>query len=126
MASVEEGIRIRKQVSPSVPVMILMGPREDECGLCLDQRLTPVVYTLSVARELDREARRRKTRARVHLKVDTGMGRLGVLWTELPSFLAETRLLKNLTISGLTSHFARADEKGHPYNRLQWKRYQRP
>ena len=124
VASVEEGLRIRKKVSPSIPVIILLGPREEECGLCLDHRLTPVVYTLAVARELDREARRRKIKARVHLKVDTGMGRLGVLWTELPAFLAETRRLKNVKISGLTSHFARADEKGHPYNRLQWKRYQ--
>jgi len=124
VASVEEGLQIRKKVSPSAPVIILLGPREEECGLCLDQRLTPVVYTLAVARELDREARRRKITARVHLKVDTGMGRLGVLWTELPAFLDGTRSLKNLQISGLTSHFARADEKGHPYNRLQWKRYQ--
>jgi alanine racemase len=124
VASVEEGLRIRKKVSPSAPVIILLGPREEECGLCLDHRLTPVVYTLAVARELNREAHRRKITARVHLKVDTGMGRLGVLWTELPAFLAETRRLKNLKISGLTSHFARADEKGHPYNRLQWKRYQ--
>ncbi len=124
VASVEEGLQIRKKVSPSAPVIILLGPREEECGLCLDHRLTPVVYTLAVARELNREARRRKITARVHLKVDTGMGRLGVLWTELPAFLAEIRRLKNVKISGLTSHFARADEKGHPYNRLQWKRYQ--
>jgi alanine racemase len=124
VASVEEGLRIRKKVSPSIPVMILLGPREEECGICLDLGLTPVVYSLSVARELDREAHRRKTKARIHLKVDTGMGRLGVLWTELSAFLAETRRLKNLEISGLTSHFARADEKEHPYNRLQWKRFQ--
>ena len=124
VASVEEGLRIRKKVSPSVPVIILLGPREEECALCLDHRLTPVVYTLAVVRELDRVARVRKIKARVHLKVDTGMGRLGVLWTELPTFLSEIRALKNVKICGLTSHFARADEKGHPYNRLQWKRYQ--
>ena len=124
VASVEEGLRIRKKVSPSVPVIILLGPREEESGLCLDHLLTPVVYTLAVARQLNREARRRKITAQVHLKVDTGMGRLGVLWTELPAFLTEIRRLKNVKISGLTSHFARADEKGHPYNRLQWKRYQ--
>ena len=124
VSSVEEGLQIRKKVSPSVPVIILLGPKEEECGLCLDHRLTPVVYTLAVARELNREACRRKITALVHLKVDTGMGRLGVLWTELPAFLAETRRLKNVKISGLTSHFARADENEHPYNRLQWKRYQ--
>jgi alanine racemase len=124
VASVEEGLQVRKKVSPSAPVMILLGPREEECGLCLDLRLTPIVFSLPVARELDREARRRRIKARIHLKVDTGMGRLGVLWTDLSAFLAETRRLKNLEIRGLTSHFARADEKGHPYNRLQWKRFQ--
>jgi alanine racemase len=124
VASVEEGLLIRKKVSPSLPVILLLGPREEECGLCLDHRLTPVVCTPAVARELNREARRRKITARVHLKVDTGMGRLGVIWSELSAFLADALRLKHVKICGLTSHFARADEKRHPYNRLQWKRYQ--
>ena len=124
VASVEEGLRIRKMSALPSRSSSCWVPGRKSAACAWTYRLTPVVYTLAVARELNREARRRKITARLHLKVDTGMGRLGILWNEFPAFLAETRRLKNVKISGLTSHFARADEKEHPYNRLQWKRYQ--
>jgi alanine racemase len=121
--SVEEGLQIRRRVSPSVPVVVLLGPRVEEAGFCLDFNLTPVVYSLPVARALSREAVRRKTTIRAHLKVDTGMGRLGVVWSDLQEFLQALRPLKRLQITGLVSHLARADEPGEAYNRLQWRRY---
>jgi alanine racemase len=121
--SVEEGLQIRRRVSPSVPVVVLLGPRVEEAGFCLDFNLTPVVYSLPVAQALSREAAKRKTTIRAHLKIDTGMGRLGVIWSDLQEFLQALRPLKRLQITGLVSHLARADEPGEAYNRLQWRRY---
>jgi alanine racemase len=122
--SVEEGLQIRRQVSPSVPVVVLLGPRVEEAGACLDFQLTPVLYSRPVAQALSREATKRKITVRAHLKVDTGMGRLGVVWSDLPEFLQALRGFKRLTITGLSSHLARADEPGEAYNRLQWRRYE--
>jgi alanine racemase len=123
--SVDEGVQIRRRVSPSIPVVVLLGPRPEEAGAFLDYSLTPVVYSLPVAQALDREARARGLTARVHVKVDSGMGRLGVVWPELPEFLSALLKLKRLQVTGITSHLARADEPAEIYNRLQWRRYQK-
>jgi alanine racemase len=123
--SVDEGVRIRRRVSSAIPVVVLLGPREEEAGVCLDYRLTPVVYSLPVAQALARSAREKGLKARIHLKVDSGMGRLGVLWSEMPEFLTALLKLKGLQITGITSHLARADEPEAAYNSLQWRRYQK-
>ncbi|MBI5582602.1 MAG: alanine racemase [Deltaproteobacteria bacterium] len=122
--SVEEGIQVRRRVSSSLPVVVLLGPRVEEAATCLDFQLTPVIYSLPVAQALSREAGKRKIMVRAHLKVDTGMGRLGVVWSDLPEFLQPLRRLKRLQITGLSSHLARADEPGEAYNRLQWQCYE--
>jgi alanine racemase len=59
----------------------------------------------------------------VHVKLDTGMGRLGVPWGDWPWFLDQLRRFKALQVTGLTSHFSRADESDPAYTRLQWQRY---
>ena len=123
--SVEEGLQVRRRVSPSIPVIVLLGPRPEEAGVCLDFQLTPVIYSLPTAEALAREALKRRTTVGVHLKVDTGMGRLGVVWSELSGFLPAIQKLRGLTITGVTSHLARADEPGEAYNRIQWRRYRK-
>jgi alanine racemase len=65
-------------------------------------------------------------RAQVHLKIDTGMGRLGVPYTDVPRFLAELKKLPNIALEGLISHFASADEldeSGQCFTRLQSERF---
>ena len=66
-------------------------------------------------------------KAQVHLKIDTGMGRLGIRYTDLPAFLQELRKLTNISLEGLMSHFASADEldeQGRHYTRLQAERFE--
>ncbi len=123
VGSVEEGIVIREKVSATIPVVLLLGCFEEESSACLRYRLTPVLFSLEVAQKLHRAARFRKTRIPVHLKVDTGMGRLGVPWSDFEEFLQKILRLNGLKITGLTSHFGQADEKEKTYNRLQWKRF---
>lgn len=123
VGSLEEGIEIREKVSAAIPVVLLLGCFPEESSACLRYRLTPVLYSLEVAQELHKTARRKKTRLPVHLKVDTGMGRLGVPWLEFEEFFQKIVRLKGLQVTGLTSHFGQADEKGRPYNQIQWKRF---
>src|SRR4030043_167696 len=122
VGSIEEGITIRKKISPKIPVVLLLGLLPEEIPACLHYRLTPVLYSMETALRLNRAARLKKTRITVHLKIDTGMGRLGVPWLEFREFLTKMAALKGLQVIGLTSHFGQADEKGKPYNQLQWKR----
>jgi alanine racemase len=122
VGSIEEGIRIREKISPAIPVFLLLGCFPEEVSACLRYNLTPLLYSLEVAERLDREARRRNRVVSAHLKVDTGMGRLGVPWTGFQAFLSEINRLKHVRITGLTSHFGQADLEKE-YNRTQWKRF---
>lgn len=124
VSSIEEGILIRQKVSPDLPVVLLLGILPEEAASCLHYRLTPVLYSLETAYKLHQTAKRRKIRIPVHIKIDTGMGRLGVPWFEFGEFIKKTKSLEGLRITGLTSHFGQADDKAKTYNQLQWKRFQ--
>lgn len=123
VGSVEEGIMIREKVSAAIRVVLLLGCFPEESSVCLRYRLTPVLYSLEAAQALNRAAQRKKTLSPVHIKIDTGMGRLGVPWLEFEEFFQKIIRLKGLQVTGLTSHFGQADEKERPYNQLQWKRF---
>jgi alanine racemase len=105
---VEEGLELRA-AGIRAPIVVLgayYGGHHDDV---LAERLTPVVYDLG---DLDRfadAAGRRGRRAEVHIKVDTGMSRLGVSMDDLPAALARVRDLVGLRLVGVCTHFASAD-----------------
>ena len=70
----------------------------------------PVVCTLEMAEALARDAGKAGRRVSVHLKVDTGMGRVGIRPDEVLTFLDRCRALPTLRVRGLMSHFPCADE----------------
>lgn len=123
VSSLEEAILIRKKVSSDIPVVLLLGLFPEEIKACLHYHLTPILHNFETALQLNQAAQRRKIRVPVHIKVDTGMGRLGVPWFEFGTFIKKMGALKGVQVIGLTSHFSQADEKGKPYNHLQWKRF---
>jgi alanine racemase len=123
VSSLEEGILIRKKVSPHIPVVLLLGLLPEEITACLHYRLTPILYSTETARKLHQAAQRRNIQVPVHIKIDTGMGRLGVPWFEFGAFIKKMEAFRGLQVTGLTSHFGQADEKEKHYNHLQWKRF---
>ena len=105
----EEGIELR-QAGIVKPILCLGGFWQGQAAACLQQQLVPVVYRLDMLEALDRAAKDAGTTADVHVKVDTGMGRLGVRWDELGSFVEEIRRFENIRVDGVMSHFAAADD----------------
>ena len=105
----EEGIELR-EAHIAQPILCLSGFWQDQAALCIQQRLTPVVYRIDMLRTLNQAAGEAGLVADVHLKVDTGMGRLGVRFDQLNDFLAALGELKNIRIDGLLTHFAAADD----------------
>ncbi len=85
----------------------------------------PVVCTLEMAEVLGREARKAGRHIAVHLKVDTGMGRVGIHPDEVPAFLDRCRTLPALRVRGLMSHFPRADEADRSYSEEQIAHFRR-
>lgn len=122
VATLEEGVELRKSGVRS-PVLILAGFYPAQIGLLLRHRLTPAVCELDGLRTLEALARRRGTSLGFHLKVDSGMGRIGFLASDIDSWLPELGRLKALKLEGIFSHFSHAENVGGSYTRRQVKAF---
>jgi alanine racemase len=105
----EEGIELRN-AGIAKPVLCLAGFWGGQAAACVQQNLAPVVYRLDLIEAFDRAARERGVVADVHVKVDTGMGRLGVRFDEVAEFAVALKRFPNIRVDGLMTHFAAADE----------------
>jgi len=105
----EEGIELRA-AGIARPILCLGGFWEGQQDACLQQELTPVVYRLDMIESLDRAARVAGTIADVHVKIDTGMGRLGVRSDNVPEFCEALSRFAAIRVDGLMTHLAAADD----------------
>ena len=118
-----EGIQLREN-GIRVPIVILSGIQtRDAAREAVEKGLTPILYDLETARILDRESERLGKKTSIHLKLDTGMGRLGISDSETAPFLKRIAGLKNLELEALTSHLSSADEQERDYTLMQIKRF---
>jgi alanine racemase len=123
VAFLAEGIQLRKS-GIDRPVLILGGIYPGQEKKCVGFNLSTTVFDISQARELDHVAGRLYRKAKIHVKIDTGMGRLGIPAARAPEFFGELRKLENLELEGILSHFASADElddSGREYTDNQLK-----
>jgi alanine racemase len=105
----EEGIKLR-QAGINRPILCLGSFWEGQEESVIAHRLTPVVFRLDILERLDRAARAADTAAAYHLKIDTGMGRLGLGLPDLDGFLDAATRFKNLRLDGVLTHLASADD----------------
>jgi len=106
IAEIAEGIALR-QAGIAGTVLVFLGSADAD-GL-IDHHLTPVVFDLDNLRQLSAVASRRQTSIDVHLKIDVGMGRFGILPEEVPGFIATIRSLPGIHLAGILGHFPKAD-----------------
>jgi len=106
----EEGIALR-EAGIAQPILCLAGYWPGQAGACIRDRLTPVVYRLEMIETLNQAAANAGVVADVHVKVDTGMGRLGVRFDELSEFIAALSRFRNVRIDGIMTHLAAADDE---------------
>jgi len=108
VANVPEALSLRKG-GLRCPILIFGRPDEAELKAILEEQLLVTVFDLTLARQLDALARKHGKKAKVHLKLDTGMGRLGVLPKDLDEFLEGFTACRNLVLDGVYTHFPVAD-----------------
>ena len=119
----EEGVELRRG-GVKAPILVLGGIFGREVDQIFRFRLTPVIFRKDSLKLLSQEAERRRRKVKVHLKVDTGMGRLGVPLSAWPDFLKEVKRFPKIEIEGILSHFSMLDaEKDLTQN--QWGAFQR-
>lgn len=122
VAEAGEAVALQKKF-PRVPVHVLSGLLEHEIAPCVRHGIICPVSDEAVARALSREAVRQRKTVTVHLKVDTGMGRLGI--PHATAFAAIRRIAKlpGLKLDGICSHFASANLPRNGQSREQIRRF---
>lgn len=122
VGSLEEGLALR-QAGLNLPVFLLLGILPAEAGPTVAAALDVSLFRLDVAQALAAAAAAQGKKAQVHLKVDTGMGRLGLMPEEVLPFLEGLRSYPQLEVLGLISHLAVAELEDKSYTLKQLEQF---
>lgn len=123
VAIIEEAIELR-EAGISKPLLILGYTPKEQYDLVVAYNVAQTIFQYEMAEALSKEAVKQNKTARIHIKVDTGMSRIGFTDTrESIQHIKKIAELPNIEIEGLFSHFARADEEDRKTTEAQLARY---
>jgi alanine racemase len=122
-ADIEEGIVLRRG-GVRVPIVVFGALGVSDLAGVFQHYLTPTISTPSAARALQAAAAKHGSILKCHLKIDTGMNRLGFRHDNLARTLPEVAASRNLTIDAICTHFATADEPESPAFAEQRSRFE--
>ncbi len=119
VARVAEALHLR-EAGVTAPIHVFTEPPPRSAATMLTYDLTPAVYSEEFAQSLSAAALAEGRRIGVHVKVDTGMHRVGIMASDLSDAIRALRALDGIAIEGAWSHFAVADVPGHSFTRRQF------
>ncbi len=124
VSTIEEAVELRK-AGIEAPILILNYIPENQLQYILKYDLIATVYNLKSARRLNQLAQEAGKLAEIHIKLDTGMNRLGFSAIEDKSVeeVLSLQEMDHLHIEGIYSHFCRADEANKKFTHLQYSRF---
>ncbi len=123
VAYLEEALRLREE-GVRTPVLVLGGIVGSQIPLFLEHDLTLTASSVDKLRAIEEQAAALGTRARVHLKIDTGMARIGVHWRRAEPLLRASVEARHVDVEGIFTHFASADDVDLSSARLQLERWE--
>lgn len=106
----EEALELKKAGIKS-PILILGGIFPGQAGEVVKNQFIPSIFDLTIAQELNKAAQKQKKRLKVHIKIDTGMGRLGITPDKARYFFTRMVKFPYLSVEGLFSHLSVASEE---------------
>lgn len=118
----EEGVTLRG-AGITQPVHILAESAHDAIPLIVENDLTATICSLEFTRALSQEAVRRGKTVRAHVKVDTGMNRIGLFPETVIEFMRNVRDLPGIELEGIFTHFSEADNPNSDYTDRQLERF---
>ncbi|NDC24885.1 MAG: alanine racemase [Proteobacteria bacterium] len=119
VATLEEAIELRKKIPYAISIIVLSGYWPHQAEAFVKFRLVPIIHSLNHLKSLQL----RKTVPDIHLKVDTGMNRLGIRMEELPEAIQVLKKM-GVKLSGLGTHFAESDKSTSSFTDDQIKCFQ--
>ena len=123
VADIEEGVDLRK-AAVTAPILVFGALSVSDLDGVFDFNLTPTISSPAAGHALQAGAEKRGATLRYHLKIDTGMNRLGFRHDNLQRTLPELLASKNLVLDAVHTHFGTADEPGHTLFETQRTRFE--
>ncbi|MBD3290300.1 alanine racemase [candidate division KSB1 bacterium] len=122
VALIEEGLELRN-AGITAPILVFGGELEYQIDDFLKAGLHITICSKKFAEVLSREALKHNCRMAAHVKVDTGMGRVGVPWQDALDFICDIHTLEGLEVKGIYTHFATSDERDKTFALSQLNRF---
>jgi alanine racemase len=123
VAIVEEGIHLR-EMGIEKPILVMGGTLSEQIPAFIQHDLTLAASSMQLLEAAEQAARAAQVKLKVHLKIDTGMERLGVHEYEAEPFISRSLSCSHLNIEGIFTHFANSDSADLTHARLQLERFQ--
>ena len=124
VAFIDEAEDLRNSGITDAPILILGNTPKDTVAEVIEYNITAAVYNTETAEAISAEAVRRNKTAKIHIKIDTGMSRIGFLPTdESINKIAAIKKLPNLEIEGIFTHFANSDSSDESMTLMQFARF---
>ncbi|HEX9758761.1 MAG TPA: alanine racemase [Nitrospiria bacterium] len=122
VAQLDEGIELR-QAGIQIPILLMTGFLESQLKDIFHYRLTPVVHHFDLLSPLQRFGKKAQKPFRFHLKIDTGMGRLGMTLSELKRVAQMLKASPEIFLEGIMTHFAESEGEGGGFLKEQTHRF---
>lgn len=120
VAYLEEAVQLRK-AGITHPILLMTGCPIEQIPEIVRYQLTPLLFDAASLTALSRYAVRREKRVNVHVKLDTGMGRIGLPVSEALPFIQTATEQKGIRVEGILTHFAEADLKDLSFAKKQFE-----
>ena len=118
VACVYEAIELRK-AGIKLPILNMAPTFADEAAAVIEYNFIATVFSFEIAKKISDAAVRQGKNAKIHIKVDTGMSRAGVVASDVVKLISDIKILPNLEIEGLFTHFADADAPSSDATEIQ-------
>jgi alanine racemase len=122
VASLDEAIELRN-AEITLPILVLNHIYPSRSFEILKYSLTQTIYNYDSARVISEEAIKAGKQVKVHIKIDTGMTRVGISWEDASNMIIDILRLPNIEVEGMFTHFASADEIDPRYTQMQVERF---
>ncbi|MCX8056533.1 MAG: alanine racemase [Ignavibacteria bacterium] len=123
VALVEEAIELKRKF-PDSNVLVFGKIYPDDFNTIIKYNLTPTIYDFFTLKSLSLFAKKNGTKIKFHLKIDTGMGRVGIQMNEVEDYAFYIKNEKSLLLEGIYTHFATSDSADKSFARVQLERFQ--
>lgn len=108
-ALVDEAVVLRAGLEYLGDVVVLNQPALEDISNIVQYDITTGICYIEFAEELNKQAKQQNKVVKIHIEIETGMGRTGVQLEKLPEFISKIKLLRNIQVEGIYSHFATSD-----------------